>query len=160
MLRNDPESCWRTPFTVLVSGSDVETPDDYLREGSLVLVCVAAIGIASAVVPSHANQSFYSAAAQIIPVLLLALAFQLRAFRVRWPLKQGSFDLAEFMRTVVLSVTLLFLVVGELEALNVMAKPHPEHHNAKAVFIAVALGVVLVCFFALVSPLQEEDRST
>jgi hypothetical protein len=56
---------------------------DYLREGTLVLICVAAIGIASAVVPSHANQSFYSATAQIIPVLLLALAFQLRAFRVR-----------------------------------------------------------------------------
>jgi hypothetical protein len=56
---------------------------DYLREGTLVLICVAAIGIASAVVPSHANQSFYSAAAQIIPVLLLALAFQLQAFRVR-----------------------------------------------------------------------------
>jgi len=152
-------------LAVLVSGSGV-VARDYLREGALVLTSVATFGVAAAVVPSRASQTFFAVAAQIIPVLLLALAVELRAFRVRWPLtlkeggglRLGSVDLADLMRTVVLLVTLLFLAVGEFEALDALAKPHPESVYAKNVFIAIAVGVVLVCFFALVGPMPEEDR--
>jgi hypothetical protein len=64
----------------------------------------------------------------------------------------------DVLTAVVLLLTLSLLAVGEFEALDALAKPHSANVYAKNVFIAIAVGVVLICFFALTGPMPEEDR--
>ena len=46
-------------------------------------------------------------------------------------------------------MTLLVLIVGELQALDALASEHPEDANAKTVYTAVAIGLLLIAFLAL-----------
>lgn len=109
--------------------------------GALVIMLVGAFGIAPALAPTRATEAFYSAAAQVIPVLLLALGLEVHVFRVRWDAGVGREDdepwasyvsrLAEsnartLLRTIVLAVTLLLLIVGELQALDALASQEPN----------------------------------
>jgi hypothetical protein len=46
----------------------------------------------------------------------------------------------------VLALTLLVLIVGELVALNALAKDHPERVDPATVYTAVMAGLVIVAF--------------
>jgi hypothetical protein len=90
----------------------------------------------------HASLSFDEVAAQVIPVLLLALALEARFFRlhrIREPL-----DLAAAL------FTMLVLGCGEFYALQGIADNRPEH--AGLIGGAIAAGFVAVAVAALTGP--------
>jgi hypothetical protein len=130
----------------------------------LVVMLVALLGVVPSFAPERANGAFYGTAAQVIPVLLLVLALEVRLFRIRWvpPLKRHAneswlshqwrrFDRApaSFPTAVVLSVTLVVLVAGEIQAINAVASQNPEHKNPGGVYTAVVVGLIVVAFVAL-----------
>jgi hypothetical protein len=63
-----------------------------VEAGALVIMLVGALSIAPELAPTHATEGFYSAAAQVIPVLLLALGLEVRLFRVRLEAGVGRED--------------------------------------------------------------------
>jgi VIT1/CCC1 family predicted Fe2+/Mn2+ transporter len=81
---------------------------------------------------------FYSAAAQIIPVLLLVLAFELRFFRAK-----------RLALETVVGITVLFLVgAGEATALHVIQTENPTQGTSRIVW--ATLGVLGVLILSLI----------
>jgi hypothetical protein len=98
-----------------------------VEAGALVIMLIGAFGIAPALAPTRATEGFYSAAAQVIPVPLLALGLEVRLFRIRLVAGVGREDderwgsyvwrfvesnAQRLVRTLVLAVTLLSLIVA------------------------------------------------
>jgi hypothetical protein len=143
------------------------------KTGILVLVLMTAIGAGPRLAPEGATVEFYSASAQVIPVLLLALAIEVRLFRLRWlqPLRRKSKeswvsfqqrrlerDGASFARAVVVFVAVFILVAGELEALRALSSRNPEREPPDQVYTAVLLGLIAVGFLALFGVPHAEVR--
>jgi hypothetical protein len=63
-----------------------------VEAGALVIIVIGAFGIAPTLAPTRAPAGFYSAAAQVVPVLLLALGLEVRLFRVRFLAGVGRED--------------------------------------------------------------------
>jgi hypothetical protein len=131
---------------------------------------VGGLALARAVAPVRATVEFYSAASQIIPVLLVVLALERRLFRVRFVAavrrqrdeSWSSYVEAKLRGTVsmlVAGITLVVLIGGELQALNALANTHPEHANPQNVYTAVAVGFVIVAFIALFGAPQDDRAS-
>ena len=95
-------------------------------------------------------------------MLLLALAIERRIFHVGWPAayeprgneprlayirRRITFDTSDFIRATVMIVTLTMLVAGEVRALE--AFDDPSQGDAKAVWMAVSVGLVLIAYLAL-----------
>ena len=131
----------------------------YLGLGGLVVAIIATMGIANASAPDTASSDFYGATAQVLPVLLVVLAFEIRLFRLPnvkklWSYARRTGDahdyaLGTFMATVVLSVALLYLVAGEFQALAALAAKHPQNEDPSIVYQAVAVGLVAISYVAL-----------
>jgi hypothetical protein len=62
------------------------------------------------------------------------------------------------LRTLVLAVTLLFLVVAELQALNALASQEPKRENATTVYTAIVLGLIVVAYLALFGAPRTADE--
>jgi hypothetical protein len=142
------------------------------KTGVLVVLLVAVLCAVPGLSPTRAGGDFYSAASQIIPVLLLALALEVRLFRIRWPprvkrhrneswlshqRRQIEKHPSSFVTVAVLFVTLFTLVAGELHALNALAGLHPERQKPWTAYTAVAVGLIIVAFIALFGGLQTEE---
>lgn len=121
--------------------------------GAPLLIVIVALPLAFELSPSRAAEPFYSAAAQVIPILLLVLALEVRMFRLSAPpALTGSDDLAlarRFTRLAVLIVTLSLFVIGELQALDALAREHAENANASTVYTAIVIGLLLIAFLAM-----------
>ncbi len=133
--------------------------------GIQVLLWVTLLGYTREFAPSEASLEFYAVAAQVIPVLLLVLAIELRAFRL--PLEQiaqrhedGVLDVrASWMRfkedeslwvTGAVSLVALFsLIAGELQAISQIAKGGASTADPRNVFSAIVVGLLVVSYFAL-----------
>jgi hypothetical protein len=133
-------------------------------QGVLVILLVGALGLTLAWAPEVATEEFYSATAQVIPVLLVVLAIEVRLFRVprvpvpkrrhgeSWPSHQyRRFETTPtaIPTTAVMFVTVLSLISGELQALDALASGHPERAHPQTVYAAVAVGLIVVGFLAL-----------
>ena len=86
--------------------------------------------------------AFYSVAATVIPVLLIALVFQAKGFDLPEPQ-------APILAPVVGSLVLAFAVVGEIAALKALSTRHPTHDQH--VFAVVGLFTIgfAVLYFAI-----------
>jgi hypothetical protein len=95
-----------------------------------------AAGVAAAFATRHepGNPGFYTVAAQVIPVLVVALVFQGRAFDIR----QGRY----VFDTIVMVYTLLILLIGELSALSGVIHP-------KGTVVGPALGAIVAGLVAI-----------
>jgi hypothetical protein len=134
------------------------------RTGILVLILITAIGVGPSFAPERATEEFYSAAAQVIPVLLLTLALEVRFFQLRWlrPLSRRrgeswlpyqwrriEHDGASVARAIVLFVAVFILVAGELDSIDALAEPGIEREHPEWVYTAVVMGLIAVAFLAL-----------
>jgi hypothetical protein len=126
------------------------------KTGALLVMVIAALGLGQRLAPSHGTEAFYSAGAEVIPILLLVLALEARLFRLDVPIRLArsrADDRSALARSViqiaVLGLTLFLFTFGELQALSALASNHPEHANAKNVYTAVLVGLLLVAFMAL-----------
>jgi hypothetical protein len=117
--------------------------------------------------PADPKAAFYEVAAQVLPVLLLVLAFELRAFRLLeiapayvppssrpWSKIPGEILT---LPTRTLPVLALFvMIVGEIVALNSVASGDlPAGFNG-AVGFALTLGLVTIAAAALTAPRRGE----
>jgi hypothetical protein len=80
------------------------------------------------------HEAFYSAAAQVIPVLLLTMVFQLRALREGEIRDQGDLVL----NFVLLTFTLGLLILGEVAAFRAL---YEGHTNDRLRLVGVALAL-------------------
>lgn len=107
---------------------------------------IVAFTIVSVITPSIGSKAFREVGAQIIVVLLLALAIDTRFFRLRSD--RDRFDLAATI------FTLILLGSGEFYALQGLFTGHPHHDEMTAG--AVAAGFVAVAVSALMGPTRTE----
>lgn len=121
-----------------------------LALGGLLLVIIATLGAAGEFAPREADKEFFSAAAQVIPVLLVVLALEVRIFRLigrrQPPAEDDEARLRRFITRAVLGVTLLYLVGGELWALQPLSSGDAAQGNAFAVWAAIAVGLVSIAY--------------
>jgi hypothetical protein len=118
--------------------------------------------------PDRASEAFYTAAAGVIPVLLLTLAIQVRAFSLRRGPRSGrtdeEYDLLSFqlafraIRRFYELVFLVMLVLAELATLRTLAEERYTEFDARDIFAAIAFGLVMLAAIALVEPNQHESR--
>jgi hypothetical protein len=140
--------------------------------GSVAVLVAAAAYIAGFLLSApEAELNFYTTAAQVIPVLLLALAIEARVFRPpqrkRWspttddePLaafvaRRGKEvnDLADYLaETAVVVAVPLSLAVGEIFALLPVMSGDAAGGHAKPVLASILAGLGGVVGFALVGP--------
>ena len=113
--------------------------------------------------PAEADEAFYDAASQIIPVLLLVLAVELRFFRLRslpLPAFERDQSLAEKLeaaersvvplaRVAVSLATLAVLAIGEFAALHPLSSGVAEAGNAGLVYGALGAGVGALAALAI-----------
>lgn len=132
----------------------------------MVLLLLAGIALGQRLAPSHGSEAFYSAAAQVIPVLLLVLALEARLFRLRAPSWPAGLRSA-FIEAAVLGVTLLFFVLGEVRALGALGGEHARLHarehagdeDPSTVYTAVLLGMLMIGFIAVFGlPRRTEEQ--
>jgi hypothetical protein len=110
---------------------------------------LVAFSIFAAMTPSIGSRAFREVGAQIIVVLLLALAIDTRFFRLRSD--RDRFDLA------VTIFTLILLGSGEFYALQGLFTGHPHHDEMVAG--AIAAGFVAVAVSALMGPTRTEKTT-
>lgn len=156
-----------------------------MRLGPPAIGAVLGVLLGFALAPDEASEEFYSAVAQIIPVLLLALAVQTRFFelptprelvaQVRVPRRasdEGGVDAAlelleESARSVAAGQRLLertligvailgVLVIAEFAALHPLTTGQPDDGNPEVVYIALATGFLMIGGLALVGAIEPE----
>jgi hypothetical protein len=102
--------------------------------------------VAAAVTPYLTDRTggdaFYSAVTQIIPVLMLTIAVELRP-RPKWPLS-GELGLA--------AIVMLVLAIGEGYALNALDRGSATSNDRAGVILALVTGFAAVVFVALSQP--------
>jgi hypothetical protein len=102
-------------FGFLVAFGIVQGFPDLPREWDSFLSVVAFVVVAMALGGSHARMQFYEVAAQVIPVLFLALAVQSRFSII------GQFEPDQRLRL----LTVCALVVGEFTSLSALSSGKP-----------------------------------
>jgi hypothetical protein len=155
-----------------------------MRLGPPVLGGLLGLVLGFALAPDEASAEFYSAVAQVIPVLLLALAVQTRFFElpslqqllahVRVPqsqshdegvdralgvLEQSARSVAAGQRLLerILGAALLaMLVIAEFAALHPLTTGQPGDGNPEVVYIALATGFLMLGGLALVGAIEPE----
>ena len=155
-----------------------------MRLGPPVLGGLLGLVLGFALAPDEASEEFYSAVAQIIPVLLLALAVQTRFFElpslqqllahVRVPQRESNEEgvdrvlgvLEESARSVaagqrllerILGAALLgMLVIAEFAALHPLTTGRPGDGNPEVVYVALATGFLMLGGLALVGAVEPE----
>jgi hypothetical protein len=122
--------------------------------------------IALALAPDHASRDFYATSAQIIPVILLALAVDSRLLRVDGrvpPSPEAKRLVADIplmkpvLRALVASMEAYrvfvgaMLVFGELTALGVLTHAASAEHseNGDVVFSAITMGLIALAVDAV-----------
>jgi hypothetical protein len=108
---------------------------------------VVAFAIFDVITPSTGSKAFREVGAQVIVVLLLALAIDTRFFRLR-----SDRDRLDLAATV---FTLILLGSGEFYALLGLFTGHPHHDEVIAG--AVAAGFVAVAVSAFMGPTRTEE---
>jgi hypothetical protein len=107
-----------------------------------------AFGLAIAVVDGHASVAYYEAVSQIIPILILALAIELRYFapgrEVPEPLRPfvRRPELARAMGFVYAAVTLLALVASEAVSLWAIATGSADQFKLSLTTAGLTAGAV------------------
>lgn len=135
-----------------------------------VLSPVLAFGLVSLLVDGHAKREYFEAVAQILPVLLLALAIEQRYFTRNQPipkppeeLKLGDAEIKTFSRwysraaRVYAFMVLIALGVGEWIAVEVLATGHSSTHDLKRTAGSLAAGFTALIVSALVGTKQPTD---
>lgn len=136
-------------------------------------VALTAYVIGWQVTPTEATLSFYESAAQIIPVLLLVLAIEARAFEMRRmptppALVPGTFldffersvsdegarFYSEFMSNVLGLPVLVAIVAGEFAALHPVMTGKATDGTPGPVLGAIAAGFAMIVLLALRAPVQ------
>ncbi|WP_205697482.1 hypothetical protein [Conexibacter sp. SYSU D00693] len=120
-----------------------------------LLVLFSAWATATALTPADGSRSFYEASAQVIPVIMLTLAIEARAFE--WNLEwRGWVDRwnrgldGPLTAAAARVLVLLFLIVAELLALSRLADPGAlQDPQPKFVFGAMGLGFAAVALAAI-----------
>ncbi len=131
-----------------------------LREAGPLLVGVLAGGLALLTAPRHAAQPFYSAAAPVIPLLLLALGMEARVLGVAQAVRPDSrrsraslgairLPVARLLRAGNAIWVVLFLSTGEFHALSVLASGDYGRESPKIEFAAVAFALAVIATLAL-----------
>jgi hypothetical protein len=119
--------------------------------------------------PAEAGEAFYDAASQIIPVLLLVLAVELRFFRLRsLPLPTFERDqslseklevaersLVPLARVAVSLATLAVLAIGEFASLHPLSSGDADAGNAGLVYGALGAGVGAIAALAILGDAPE-----
>jgi hypothetical protein len=136
--------------------------------------------LAAALSPSEATREFYATAAQIIPVLLLVLAVELRFFRLphgtfraaaramfkppppsrsrRSRMRLDSTAMAEFMGAMFGLWTLSVLIIGEFVALHPIAQGDEDAGSPRAVYGAIAAGLAAVAVLAVIGEERQQAK--
>jgi hypothetical protein len=135
-----------------------------LAAGPLFIGLAAAVLIASQE-PNRASEAFYSAVSQVAPVLLLALALEIRVFGLRAiPLRPHHYTprfgrwmlrLISYSRAVLAVFALFLLAVLELATLEILANEDYSTTSAVPFFFAFIFGLVAVAAFAVAPPRPE-----
>jgi hypothetical protein len=141
------------------------------RDSLIVVTAVVSGTLGSTVFPAHPSLGFFEAAAQIIPVLLLVLAVELRLFRVarpgsvptlptmfERPLPRLDRFLGRFLTGYVKCVAvlaraypvfaLILMVAGELSALKIVATGEVPD-DTRSVGAALIVGLVAIALSSL-----------
>ena len=128
--------------------------------------------------PAEATAEFYSAAAQIIPVLLLVLAVELRFFRVdmpdlsaaappsgmdlasvqAWERRLRSSEVVRGIRTLISIGTLAILTLGEFVALHPLTQSDDAAGNPRWIYAALAAGLGAIAALSLLDTDGGSDR--
>lgn len=134
--------------------------------GFVLALPLLAFGLTMGLVRSHANIAYFEAVAQIIPIVILALAIELRYFspqrEIPEPLKQYVHDPkhARVVGFVYAAVTLLALVVSEAISLLAIATQRSSQFTLSLTTAGVvAGGVALVVAILLPSEGQGGESS-
>ena len=95
---------------------------------------------------TDSQQTFYATAAQVIPVLMIAMALQFNSVRILlryWRIRQ--LPVATWLTTAVLVVIVVVMGVAEIYALLAIRDDQkPEHWVERFVTAALVLGVIVV----------------
>lgn len=124
----------------------------------LTLIVVAVFLVVLFVVRDRQGaMSFYSVAAELIPVLVLALAVQGTALRVRGVAPNAHMlrALGESMSATVVAITIMCLAVGEASALWAVFVGHPVPSGT--IVAAIAAGFAGILIQAFLGPSAEES---
>lgn len=111
---------------------------EWLRDGVFALSAAAFVTGLIASRDAHADIRFYEAVAQLVPVVFIALAVEIHAFRSNRPRHPEDLRPA--------AVIALALVYAEYEALHVLATDDARHGELDLIvgaLAAAAVGVVL-----------------
>jgi hypothetical protein len=135
-----------------------------LAMGPLV-IALAAPSLIDNWMPNRAGEAFYSAASQIAPVLLLALALEIRVFGLRAiPVRPHPYTprvgrlvlrVLSYSRALLAVFGLFALIVVEIETLETLATQDYSTNHANPVFSFLIFGLVAVAAFA-VAPARHE----
>jgi MFS family permease len=154
---------------VLVDGEIVRL---ILRHPAVIRASLVFGGFVVGYVTAHEERVFglrwFEVVAQVIPVLLLALAIEIRVFefspelrrRIRFNPAQDLGEvkrrlenprLAEFMTRLMLAPVLILLVFGEVLALNVLGEGRVDSKFDQGIIAgSIVAGLVMICIAALV----------
>ena len=123
--------------------------------------------------PTEASESFYTATAEVIPVLLLVLAVELRFFRLRElpmpsvPRRRSMADTLEaaersfvpLVRALTSIATLAVLALGEFAALHALGPAGPESGNPRLVYGAISAGIGALAALSILGEGSRERES-
>lgn len=110
---------------------------------------------------TDAEVSFYSTAAQVIPVLLLAMAVELRtpSALLNWMRVRDRGPGVTAALIVVTTTALLLMVAAELIALSTLRFNHAESTTDEWVTAGLAVGILLVAV-GVADKLSHQTRAT
>ncbi len=117
------------------------------------LIAIAAGVITAYLAPQRTSEMrFYEITAQIVPVLFLALAVELQAFRIRANLPRGE--------TYVGAIVALFLVIAGFESLRTISSGKAEigqFSSVAAALVAATTNLVLIAIVGLPGSQREHS---
>jgi hypothetical protein len=142
----------------------------YLLALSAILLPVLAYGLAALLVDGRAQEEYYEAVSQILPVLLLALAIEQRYFTRRQAmpdlppeLQFGEAEIRDLARwytragRVYALMVLIFLGFGEWIAVEVLATGESSGADLKNTAGSLAAGFTALVVSALVGTKQTSE---
>lgn len=99
----------------------------------------------------YGHPEFYSVAAQVMPILLLAIVFEQRLFRRR--------ELPVLLTSALSSVVIAAFLVAEAVALRVLYRGYAHRQDQIFVIAPMLIGAVLLLIPIVLPPILALDRS-
>lgn len=139
------------------------SPARRLATGTVFIALLAVFAVVKYTAPKHSeSMEFFSAAAQIIPVLLLVLVVEARLFGlaeiVRGLISKGEWG--EALNEVTYPFfTVGAIINGEFAALHPLATGNLKDGDARTVYATLAVGLAAVCVAAFFGGTADRESS-